>query len=247
MSGGMPRPDGRRPDQLRPTVVTRDYLVHPEGAVLIEFGATKVICTASLEDRVPPFLKGKAEGWVTAEYGMLPRSTNTRTARENRGPSGRSQEIQRLVGRALRAVIDRSKLGERTIWVDCDVIQADGGTRTAAITGGFIAVADAIGKIPGTDRRSAVRDFVAAVSVGVVQGEAVLDLNYAEDSTAEVDMNVVMTGTGQFVEVQGTAEQVPFGRERLHDLLGLAEQGIGRLVSLQRQALDDRGERIFRL
>jgi ribonuclease PH len=243
----MPRPDGRRPDQLRPTVVTRDYLVHPEGAVLIEFGATKVICTASLEDRVPPFLKGKAEGWVTAEYGMLPRSTNTRTARENRGPSGRSQEIQRLVGRALRAVIDRSKLGERTIWVDCDVIQADGGTRTAAITGGFIAVADAIGKIPGTDRRSAVRDFVAAVSVGVVQGEAVLDLNYAEDSTAEVDMNVVMTGTGQFVEVQGTAEQVPFGRERLHDLLGLAEQGIGRLVSLQRQALDDRGERIFRL
>jgi ribonuclease PH len=243
----MARPDGRRPDQLRPTVVTRDYLVHPEGAVLIEFGATKVICTASLEDRVPPFLKGKGEGWVTAEYGMLPRSTNTRTARENRGPSGRSQEIQRLVGRALRAVIDRSKLGERTIWVDCDVLQADGGTRTAAITGGFIAVVDAIGKIPGTDRRSAVRDFVAAVSVGVVQGEAVLDLNYTEDSTAEVDMNVVMTGTGQFVEVQGTAEQVPFGRDRLQDLLGLAEQGIRRLVSLQRQAVDDRGERVFRL
>jgi len=243
----MPRPDGRRPDQLRPTVVTRDYLLHPEGAVLIEFGATKVICTASLEDRVPPFLKGKGEGWVTAEYGMLPRSTNTRTSRENRGPSGRSQEIQRLVGRGLRAVIDRSKLGERTIWVDCDVIQADGGTRTAAITGGFIAVADAIGRIPGADRKNAIRDCVAAVSVGVVQGEAVLDLNYPEDSTAEVDMNVVMTGAGQFVEVQGTAEQVAFGRDRLDELLGLAERGIRQLVALQRQALDNRGERVFRL
>jgi ribonuclease PH len=243
----MPRPDGRLPAHLRPTVATRDYLLHPEGAVLIEFGATKVICTASLEDRVPPFLKGKGEGWVTAEYGMLPRSTNTRTLRENRGPSGRSQEIQRLVGRALRAVIDRAKLGERTIWVDCDVIQADGGTRTAAITGGFIAVADAIGRIPGADRKAAIRDFVAAVSVGVVQGDAVLDLNYAEDSTAEVDMNVVMTGAGQFVEVQGTAEQIPFGRDRLQELLGLAEQGIRQLIALQRRALDNRDERVFRL
>src|SRR3989441_5912302 len=155
----MPRADGRRPDQLRPVVVTRDYLVHPEGSVLVEFGATKVICTASLEDKVPPFLKG--QGWVTAEYAMLPRSTTTRTPRENRGPGGRSQEIQRLVGRALRAVIDRAKLGERTVWVDCDVIQADGGTRTAAITGGFIAVADAIAKIPGLQRSAAIRDCVA--------------------------------------------------------------------------------------
>jgi ribonuclease PH len=243
----MARPDGRGVDQLRPTVVTRDYLLHPEGSVLVEFGATKVICTASVEDKVPPFLKGKSEGWVTAEYGMLPRSTNTRTQRETRGPSGRSQEIQRLVGRALRAVIDRSKLGERTVWVDCDVIQADGGTRTAAITGGFVAVADAIGRIASVDRKAAIRDFVAAVSVGVVQGQPVLDLNYAEDSTAEVDMNVVMTGAGQFVEVQGTAEQIPFGRARLDELLALAEQGIRRLVALQRQALDARAERVFRL
>jgi ribonuclease PH len=243
----MARPDGRGLDQLRPTVVTRDYLLHPEGSVLVEFGATKVICTASVEDKVPPFLKGKSEGWVTAEYGMLPRSTNTRTQRETRGPSGRSQEIQRLVGRALRAVIDRSKLGERTVWVDCDVIQADGGTRTAAITGSFVAVADAIGRIASVDRKAAIRDCVAAVSVGVVQGQPVLDLNYAEDSTAEVDMNVVMTGAGQFVEVQGTAEQIPFGRARLDEMLALAEQGIRRLVALQRQALDARAERVFRL
>jgi ribonuclease PH len=243
----MARPDGRGLDQLRPTVVTRDYLLHPEGSVLVEFGATKVICTASVEDKVPPFLKGKSEGWVTAEYGMLPRSTNTRTQRETRGPSGRSQEIQRLVGRALRAVIDRSKLGERTVWVDCDVIQADGGTRTAAITGGFVAVADAIGRVASVDRKAAIRDCVAAVSVGVVLGQPVLDLNYAEDSTAEVDMNVVMTGAGQFVEVQGTAEQIPFGRGRLDEMLALAEQGIRRLVALQRQALDARAERVFRL
>jgi ribonuclease PH len=243
----MTRPDGRGLDQLRPALVTRDYLLHPEGSVLVEFGATKVICTASVEDKVPPFLKGKSEGWVTAEYGMLPRSTNTRTQRETRGPSGRSQEIQRLVGRALRAVIDRSKLGERTVWVDCDVIQADGGTRTAAITGGFVAVADAIGRIASVDGKAAIRDCVAAVSVGIVQGRPVLDLNYAEDSTAEVDMNVVMTGAGQFVEVQGTAEQIPFGRARLDELLALAEHGIRRLVALQRQALAARAERVFRL
>ena len=180
----MPRPDGRAPDQLRPVLLTRDYLLHPEGSVLVEFGATKVICTASVEDRVPPFLKGQGLGWVTAEYAMLPRSTNTRTPRENRGPSGRSQEIQRLVGRALRAVIDRSKMGERTIWVDCDVIQADGGTRTAAISGSFIAVADALAKMPGVDAAAAIRDCVAAISVGVVDGQALLDLNYAEDSAA---------------------------------------------------------------
>jgi ribonuclease PH len=243
----MPRPDGRAPDQLRPIIVTRDYLLHPEGSVLVEFGATKVICTASVEDKVPPFLKGQGQGWVTAEYAMLPRSTNTRSQRENRGPSGRSQEIQRLVGRALRAVIDRGKLGERTVWVDCDVIQADGGTRTAAITGGFIAVADAITRIPGLQTSAAIRDCVAAISVGVVQGQALLDLNYAEDSTAEVDMNIVMTGSGEFVEVQGTAEQVPFSRARLDALLAVAETGIRRLVGLQRRALDARAERSFKL
>jgi len=227
--------------------ITRDFLLHPEGSVLVEFGATKVICTASVEDKVPPFLKGQGQGWVTAEYGMLPRATNTRSSRENRGPSGRSQEIQRLVGRALRAVIERGKLGERTVWVDCDVIQADGGTRTAAITGALVAVADAIGRIPGVDRASVVRDCVAAVSVGVVDGRAVLDLNYAEDSAAEVDMNVVMTSAGEFVEVQGTAERRTFGADRLNEMLALAGAGIRRLVALQRQALDKRDERTFRL
>jgi ribonuclease PH len=200
-----------------------------------------------VEDKVPPFLKGQGLGWVTAEYAMLPRSTNTRTPRENRGPSGRSQEIQRLVGRALRAVIDRGKMGERTIWVDCDVIQADGGTRTAAITGSFVAVVDALGRIPGVDPASAVRDCVAAVSVGVVEGQAVLDLNYAEDSMADVDMNVVMTGAGEFVEVQGTAERLTFSQTRLDDMLKLAASGIGHLVRLQRRALEARHERAFAL
>ena len=240
----MARPDGRAADQLRPITLTRDYLLHPEGSVLVEFGATKVICAASVEDKVPSFLKGQALGWVTAEYAMLPRSTNTRTARENRGPSGRSQEIQRLVGRALRAVIDRAKMGERTVWVDCDVIQADGGTRTAAITGGFVAVADALAKAGAS---AAVRDCVAAVSVGIVGGVPVLDLDYVEDSGAAVDMNVVMTGTGEFVEVQGTAEQAPFGRARLDELLALAAAGVRRLVTLQRRALDARGDRAFSL
>ena len=243
----MPRLDGRAPDQLRPTTITRNFLLHPEGSVLVEFGATKVICTATVEDKVPSFLKGQALGWVTAEYGMLPRSTNTRMNRENRGPSGRSQEIQRLVGRALRAVTDRGKLGEHTVWLDCDVIQADGGTRTAAITGGYVALADALGRIPGVNPTAVLRDCVAAISVGVVGGQPLLDLNYAEDSTAEVDMNVVMTGTGEFVEVQGTAEQVPFGRRRLDDLLGLAEHGIRQLVALQRQALEARDQHRFSL
>jgi ribonuclease PH len=243
----MSRADGRAPDQLRPIVITRDYLLHPEGSVLVEFGATKVICTASVEDKVPPFLKGQSLGWVTAEYAMLPRSTNTRSSRENRGPSGRSQEIQRLVGRALRAVVDRSKFGERTVWVDCDVIQADGGTRTAAITGSFVALSDALTKVAGAGAKAALRDCVAAVSVGIVKGQAVLDLNYVEDSSAEVDMNVVMTGANEFVEVQGTAEQTPFGRARLDELLRLAEAGIRRLVALQRRALDARGERAFSL
>jgi ribonuclease PH len=243
-----PRPDGRAPDQLRPVGITRDYLLHPEGSVLVEFGATKVICAASVEDRVPPFLKGQGLGWVTAEYAMLPRATTTRTPRETRGPSGRSQEIQRLVGRALRAVIDRSRLGgERTVLVDCDVIQADGGTRTAAITGAFVAVADAIARLPGADAAAAIRDCVAAVSVGIVEGQAVLDLNYAEDSAAEVDMNVVMTGAGDFVEVQGTAERVAFTRAQLDALLALAAVGTRRLVALQRRALEARHERTFRL
>ncbi|HXH83429.1 MAG TPA: ribonuclease PH [Candidatus Tectomicrobia bacterium] len=243
----MTRPDGRSPEQLRATTLTRDFLVHPEGSVLIEFGVTKVICTASVEDKIPTFLKGQGLGWVTAEYAMLPRSTNTRTPRETRGPSGRSQEIQRLVGRSLRAVTDRGKLGERTVWIDCDVIQADGGTRTAAITGAFVALADAVAKIPGADPTAVLRDCVAAVSVGIVGGRPVLDLNYAEDSTAEVDMNVVMTGRGEFVEVQGTAEQTPFQRARLDELLRLAESGIRQLVDLQRRALQARGERVFRL
>jgi len=243
----MPRADGRAPDQLRPVTITRDFLIHPEGSVLVEFGATRVICTASVEDKVPPFLKGQGQGWVTAEYGMLPRATNTRSSRENRGPSGRSQEIQRLVGRALRAVIDRAKLGERTVWVDCDVIQADGGTRTAAITGSFVAVADAVRRMPGVDPAAAIRDCVAAVSVGVIGGETLLDLNYAEDSAADVDMNVVMTGAGQYVEVQGTAERVAFGQDRLLSMLGLAGAGIARLVTLQRRALESRDARTLSL
>ena len=243
----MARPDGRAPDQLRPVTVTRDFLRHPEGSVLVEFGDTKVICTATTEDKVPSVLKGQGLGWVTAEYGMLPRSTNTRMTRENRGPSGRSQEIQRLVGRALRAIADRSKMGERTVWIDCDVIQADGGTRTAAITGAFVALADALGRMPGVSPTAVLRDCVAAISVGIIAGEPRLDLNYVEDSSAEVDMNVVMTGGGEFVEVQGTAEQVPFGRTRLNEMLALAEVGIRRLVELQRRALAARDERVFRL
>jgi ribonuclease PH len=249
MSAAVLRPDGRRPDQLRPVSLTRGYLRHPEGSVLIEFGDTKVICTASLEDKVPPFLRGRGQGWVTAEYGMLPRSTGTRTSRERTGPSGRSQEIQRLVGRSLRAVTEMSKLGERTIWVDCDVIQADGGTRTAAITGSFVALADAIGTLvkAGALASAPLRDCVAAISVGIVNGRTVLDLNYVEDSAAEVDMNVVMTGAGAFVEVQGTAEQVPFTRDRLDEMLGMASSGIGRLITLQRRALEARGETTFSL
>jgi ribonuclease PH len=243
------RGDGRTPGDLRPIRVTRDYLRHPEGSVLVEFGDTKVVCTASIEEKVPPFLKGQGKGWVTAEYGMLPRSTNTRMNRERNGPSGRSQEIQRLVGRSLRAVVEMAKLGERTVWVDCDVIQADGGTRTAAITGSFIAVADAIGTLvkAGTLPGSPVRDCVAAISVGIVSGTPVLDLNYVEDSSAEVDMNVVMTGAGAFVEVQGTAEQTPFGRDRLMAMLALAESGIGRLIALQRRVLEARAEVSFGL
>ena len=245
----MSRHDGRRADQLRPITLTRDFIQHAEGSVLVEFGATRVICTASVEDKVPPFLRGQGQGWVTAEYGMLPRSTATRTPRETTRTGGRSQEIQRLVGRSLRAVVEMAKLGERTFWVDCDVIQADGGTRTAAITGGFIALADALAKLVEAQLLPSLplRDQVAAASVGVVAGTAVLDLDYPEDSSAEVDMNVVMTGSGEFVEIQGTAEQVPFGPDRLQEMLALARRGIEQLVALQRRALAARGQKSFTL
>ncbi|MFZ1058657.1 MAG: ribonuclease PH [Candidatus Rokuibacteriota bacterium] len=245
----MSRHDGRRADQLRPITLTRDFIQHAEGAVLVEFGATRVICTASVEDKVPPFLRGQGQGWVTAEYGMLPRSTATRTPRETTRTGGRSQEIQRLVGRSLRAVVEMAKLGERTFWVDCDVIQADGGTRTAAITGGFIALADACAKLVEAQLLPSLplRDQVAAASVGVVAGTAALDLDYLEDSSAEVDMNVVMTGSGEFVEIQGTAEQIPFGPDRLQEMLALARRGIEQLVALQRRALAARGQKSFTL
>ena len=245
----MTRLDGRMADAVRPIRMTPDYIVHAEGSLLVEVGRTRVICTASVEDRVPPFLRGSGKGWVTAEYGMLPRATSTRTTREAATGKlgGRTQEIQRLIGRSLRSITNLQELGERTVWVDCDVIQADGGTRTAAITGAFIALADALGRVPGLDLRAVIRDCVAAISVGIVQGRPVLDLNYVEDSSAEVDMNVVMTGAGAFVEVQGTAEQAPFQRARLDEMLALASTGIERLVALQRRALAARGERVFTL
>ncbi len=235
------RSSGRTAEQLRAVRMTRGYTRHAEGSVLVEFGDTKVLCTASVEGRVPPFLRDKGRGWVTAEYGMLPRATHTRGEREAaRGKqSGRTQEIQRLIGRALRAVIDLSGLGENTIHVDCDVLQADGGTRTASITGAFVAVHDALSwmRDKGMIVKLPVRDFVAAVSVGMVEGEAVLDLDYPEDSNCQTDMNVVMTGAGRFVEVQGTAEGEPFTRAELDQLLALAGRGIAELVAHQRRVL----------
>jgi ribonuclease PH len=235
------RPSGRKPDQLRAVRITRGYTRHAEGSVLVEFGDTRVICTASVLDRVPPHLKGLARGWVTAEYGMLPRATNTRGDREAaRGKqSGRTQEIQRLIGRALRAVTDLGKLGERTLHLDCDVIQADGGTRTAAITGAFVALHDAVGRLIEQKliAASPIRDFVAAVSVGIHGGMPLLDLDYAEDSASDTDMNVVMTGSGGLVEVQGTAEGAPFSRQELDAMLALAEKGIRELIAAQRAAL----------
>jgi len=235
------RPSGRAPDALRPVRITRRYTKHAEGAVLIECGDTRVICTASILDKVPPHVKGTGSGWLTAEYGMLPRATHTRGEREAaRGKqSGRTQEIQRLIGRSLRAAVDLEKLGERTLHVDCDVIQADGGTRTASITGAFVAVYDAIewlvreGKLPA----SIVRDYVAAVSVGLYRGVPVLDLDYAEDVDCDTDMNVAMTGRGGIIEVQGTAEGEPFSRAQLERLLDLAEQGIRELIAMQKRAL----------
>ena len=235
------RSGGRRADQLRPVRLTRRYTRHAEGSVLVEFGDTKVLCTASVEGRVPPFLRDKGRGWVTAEYGMLPRATHTRGDREAaRGKqSGRTQEIQRLIGRALRSVVDLGAMGENTIQVDCDVLQADGGTRTASITGAFVAVHDALSwmRERGMIQTLPIRDFVAAVSVGLHEGVAVLDLDYAEDSSCQTDMNVVMTGAGKFVEVQGTAEGEPFARAELDALLALAAGGIARLITCQREAL----------
>ncbi len=237
----MTRPSRRLPDQLRDVRITRNYTCHAEGSVLVEFGNTKVLCTASVEESVPPFLRGKGEGWVTAEYGMLPRSTHTRMAREaaKGKQSGRTQEIQRLIGRSLRAVVDLKALGERQITIDCDVLQADGGTRTAAITGACVALHDALTGLVASGKLSTspLKEWVAAVSVGIVDGEAVLDLDYPEDSACETDMNVVMTGSGGFVEVQGTAEGKPFSRAELDQLLALAAAGIAHLVKMQQAAV----------
>ena len=232
------RSDKRAPNQLRDTRLTPNYLPQAEGSVLVESGNTRVICTASIEDRVPQFLRNSGKGWVTAEYGMLPRATHTRTPREaSTGKvGGRTQEIQRLIGRSLRSVTNLQALGERTIWIDCDVIEADGGTRTASITGAFVALALALDKLRSRDALKAVplSDYVAATSVGIVDGEALLDLAYDDDSRAEVDMNVVKTGDGRFIEVQGTAEAAPFGRDALLTLLELADHGIRQLVDKQR-------------
>jgi ribonuclease PH len=237
------RPDGRSADQLRPVQITPGYLKHAEGSCLIEVGDTRVVCAVSLEDKVPPFLKGKAEGWVTAEYGMLPRATTTRSAREvgRGGPSGRTHEIQRLIGRSLRAVVDMKRLGERTLWVDCDVLQADGGTRCASITGSFVALVEALRRLKkqGAVPEIPVTDYVAAVSVGKVGEAIVLDLNYEEDSSAHVDMNIVKTGRGRFVEVQGTAEGEPFSEEEMQALMASADKGLRDLVGLQRKALGE--------
>jgi ribonuclease PH len=232
------RSDNRAFDQLRPTTITPDFLEHAEGSVLIEAGRTRVICTASVEDRVPPFLRNTGKGWVTAEYGMLPRATSTRTQREASAGKvgGRTQEIQRLIGRSLRSVTNLPALGERTIWIDCDVIQADGGTRTASITGAFVALALALEKMREREMIKTIplSDYVAATSVGIVDGEPLLDLAYEDDSRADVDMNVVKTGGGRFIEIQGTAEAMPFGRDALDRLLDLADRGISELVAKQK-------------
>ncbi len=237
----MTRSFDRSAGQLRPVRFQRQYTVHAEGSVLVEMGHTRVLCTASVEEKVPPFLKGKGQGWVTAEYGMLPRATHTRGTREAASgkQSGRTQEIQRLIGRSLRAVTDMGKLGERQITIDCDVLQADGGTRCASITGAMVALADAITglRANGLLKEDPLRDFVAAVSVGIVDGSAVLDLDYAEDSGCDTDMNIVMTGAGNFVEVQGTAEGAPFTRAQMAELLDLGTRGIAELVTLQRASL----------
>jgi ribonuclease PH len=237
----MTRSDNRGAADLRPVTMTPQYLMHPEGSVLIEAGRTKVICTASIEDRVPPFLRNSGKGWVTAEYGMLPRATSTRTTREASSGKvgGRTQEIQRLIGRSLRAVTKLEELGERTVWVDCDVIQADGGTRTASITGSYVALVLALRTLVqrGVLTHVAVQDHVAAISVGIVGGVPLLDLAYDEDSKADVDMNVIKTSDGRYIEIQGTAETTPFGKDRLYDMLALADAGIAELVAIQTKVL----------
>lgn len=238
----MNRFDNRKFDQMRFVKITRNYLKYAEGSVLIEVGNTKVICAATIEERVPPFLKGSGQGWITAEYSLLPRSTQTRNARESaRGKvSGRTHEIQRLIGRALRSVIDLKALGERTILIDCDVIQADGGTRTASITGAFVALVEAIAGVHNKDKPFPIKDFIAAISVGILSdNNAVLDLCYEEDSKATVDMNVVMTGSGEFIEIQGTGEERPYTRTELNMMLEKAEKGINELIDYQKGVLGD--------
>jgi len=239
----MKRSDGRGPGVLRPVRITRHYMKHAEGSVLIEIGDTKVICSASVEERVPPFLRNTGKGWVTAEYSMLPRSTHTRTPRDKGGGGGRAFEIQRLIGRSLRSVADLTAFGERTIWIDCDVIQADGGTRTASITGAYVALVDAFRKMvkDGIIEKVPVKDSVAAISVGKVDGEVLLDLNYEEDSKAEVDMNVVMTGSGKFVEIQGTAEGGVFTKKEMDELMIIAQNGIKVLTRIQKKSLKGKG------
>jgi len=235
------RIDGRASDQMRPIRITPGFISAAEGSVLIEIGKTRVICTASIEEVVPSFLRNSGKGWITSEYAMIPRATNTRTIRESTAGkrSGRTQEIQRLIGRSLRTAVELERIGERTIWIDCDVIEADGGTRTASITGAFIALRQAINSLLATGKlgQDPMRSHVAAVSVGVIGGAPLLDLNYAEDSTADVDFNIVMTEAGQFVEIQGTAERNPFGDDKLGELLRLGKKGISELIQLQRQVL----------
>ncbi|MEJ5339594.1 MAG: ribonuclease PH [Aquificaceae bacterium] len=239
------RSDGRKPGELRPVRIIRDYLKHPEGSVLVEFGNTKVICTVSLQDSVPPFLKGKGQGWITAEYSMLPRSTQTRNIRESvQGRiGGRTHEIQRMIGRAMRTALDLTKVGERTFWIDCDVIQADGGTRTASITGAFVALVDAVIRLyeEGSISSTPIKDFVAAVSVGIVKGQILLDLNFEEDSEAEVDMNLVATGSGRISEIQALGEEHSFTREEFDRMLTLGLAGVEQLVELQKAFFDVQG------
>ncbi len=239
----MVREQNRTPEDMRNVVITRNFMKYAEGSCFIEVGNTRVICTASFEERVPHFLKDKGQGWITVEYGMIPRSCRTRTLRESSvgKVGGRTHEIQRLIGRSLRAVVDLAQLGEKTIWIDCDVVQADGGTRTASITGSFIALVDALYKLQNTGKISCfpVRKFVAATSVGIIKGTAMLDLNFEEDSEAEVDMNVVMTSSGEFIELQGTAEKNTFSYEQLKQLTDLAKKGVNQLIDLQRKTLRD--------
>jgi ribonuclease PH len=235
------RIDGRANDEIRPITITRNFNKYAEGSVLIEAGDTKVVCTATVDEKVPPFLRGKGQGWITAEYSMLPRATEVRNVRETLRPSGRTMEIQRLIGRALRSVVDLSAMGERTIWLDCDVLQADGGTRTASITGAFLAMADAIKVLKDNKMidSNPLRTYVAAISTGIVEGEKMLDLRFEEDSRAQVDMNLVMTDEGQIVEIQGTGEAFPFTRQDMEELMDLAFKGISELIQIQKKLLLD--------